>query len=409
MKALRAISAALLFLTLAVLLPACGQPPAPTAVPTQVEITDEWGIVKIAPGEPIRIGFSAGLTGAGIDILGIDEKRGAELANADKPEVLGHKVELVVGDDMCNAEGGQTVANRFVADPTIVAVIGMMCSSACTPAAAIFEQHGYTMVSPSCTAPSLTAPGTAKKSFNRVCWNDVIQAAEAAKYIKNTLGLTKAATIHDGSPYGEQLVTEFAKNFEALGGQVVAREAVNVGDTDMRPVLTRIKSAPGGPPQVIYFGGFVAEGAYIAKQRFDVGLDQAIFFGCDGTYGPAFVEAAGAAAEGAYATVANPAEAGAGMAAFLDKYQAKYGEKPPAPFHAHAYDAYMLIVSAIEKVAKTDAQGNLVIGRKALSDAIRGTKGLQGLTGTISCNEYGDCGTGTVSFFVVKNGEFVQP
>jgi ABC-type branched-subunit amino acid transport system substrate-binding protein len=49
----------------------------------------------------------------------------------------------------------------------------------------------------------------------------------------------------------------------------------------------------------------------------------------------------------------------------------------------------------------------LLIGRKALSDAIRGTEGLQGLTGVIACNEYGDCGTGTVAVSVVENGEWV--
>lgn len=396
MKALRIMSATLLAVTLATLLLACGP-------------SSQWGQVKVARDDPIRIGFSAGLSGAGIDVLGIDERRGVEMAMEDKPAVLGHRVELVVGDDMCNAEGGQTVANRFAADPSIVAVVGMMCSSACTPASTVFEQKGIPMVSPSCTAPALTAPGKGTQVFNRTCWNDVIQAAEAAKFIKNTLGKTKVATIHDGSPYGEQLVTEFAKNFEALGGQIIAKEAVNVGDTDMRPVLTRIKGAAGGPPELIYFGGFIAEGARIAVQRIDIGLENTIFFGDDGTYGPEFVKAAGAAAEGSYATVANPAEAGSGMASFLDRYKAKYGEVPPAPFHAHAYDAYMLILAAIEKVAKDDGQGNLTIDRAELVKAIRATKGMSGLTGTVSCNENGDCGTGTVSFYVVRSGEFVAP
>jgi ABC-type transport system substrate-binding protein len=68
----------------------------------------------------------------------------------------------------------------------------------------------------------------------------------------------------------------------------------------------------------------------------------------------------------------------------------------------------MLIVNAIEAVGKADADGNLLIGRKALRDAIRATKDYQGLSGRIACDEHGDCGTGSVTFFVVQNGEWVS-
>jgi branched-chain amino acid transport system substrate-binding protein len=107
-----------------------------------------------------------------------------------------------------------------------------------------------------------------------------------------------------------------------------------------------------------------------------------------------------------YASAANPAEAGPGMADFLAAYEAAYGEQPPAPFHAHAYDAAMLIMNAIEKVAQTDADGNLVIGRKALNEAIGSTSGYAGLTGTITCDEVGNCGTGTVAVSQVQGGRY---
>jgi branched-chain amino acid transport system substrate-binding protein len=395
------MSATLLVVTLAGLLLACGATPEP------FEYNDEWGVVQVPAGSSIKVGFAAGLSGAGIDILGIDEQRGAEIANEDKPELMGFQVELVVEDAMCNAEGGQTVANKFVANPEIVAIVGHMCSSSCTPAADIYEQNNYVMVSPSCTGIALTAPGTGTEIFNRTAWNDVIQGAAAATFIKDTLGFSKIATVHDGSPYGEQLVNEVAKNFEQQGGQVIAREAINVGDTDMRPVLTRINTAEGGPPDLIYFGGFVAEGGFLAAQRADVGMEGVIFMGADGIKAADFIEAAGAAADGTFASSGEPAEAGAGLADFLAKYQEKYGEEPPAPFHAHTYDAYMVIVNAIEKVAEQDSDGNLYIGRKALRDAIRSTSGMPGLTGTIECNEFGDCGTGKVLFWKVEGGEWV--
>lgn len=383
-------------------------PPAeetPTAPPAVAAVEDEWGVVTVAKGDPIKIGFAAGLSGAGIDVLGLDEQRGAELAVKDKPEILGFPVELQVEDAQCNAEGGQTVATKFVADPQIVALVGHMCSSSCTPASKVYEQNGYTMVSPSCTAPSLTNPdldGTA--AFFRTCWNDKIQGPAAAKFVYETLGVTKVATIHDGSPYAEQLGQEFTKGFEALGGEVVAAEAVNVGDTDMRPVLTRLKAAE---PELIYFSAFVAEGGYLRSQMADVGMEDVLFMGADGIKADEFIKAAGDASEGVYASAGNPAEAGPDLPKFLEAYKAEYGEDPIAPFHAQAYDAYMMIANAIEQVGKVDADGNLMIGRKALNDAIRGITGYQGLSGMISCDEDGDCAQGTVSVSVVQGGQWV--
>jgi branched-chain amino acid transport system substrate-binding protein len=328
------------------------------------------------------------------------------LAQKDKPEVLGFPVELQVEDAMCSAEGGQTVATKFVADPEIVAVLGHMCSSSCTPASKVYEQNHYVMVSPSCTAPGLTMEALdATETFNRTCWSDVIQGPAAGQFAYETIGVTKVATVHDGSPYAEQLGQMFADGFEALGGQIVATEAVNVGDTDMRPVLTRLKAAE---PELIYYSAFVAEGGYMRSQMADVGMEDVLFMGADGIYAEEFIKAAGDASEGVHASAGDLAEAGPALPAFLERYEAEYGEKPPAPFHAHAYDAYMVIVNAIEAVGKADADGNLLIGRKALRDAIRATKDYQGLSGKIACDEHGDCGGGSVTFFVVQNGEWVS-
>lgn len=51
----------------------------------------------------------------------------------------------------------------------------------------------------------------------------------------------------------------------------------------------------------------------------------------------------------------------------------------------------MMIFAAIQKVAKKAPDGTLYIGRQNLRDALYATKGMKGLTGTISCDQYGDC------------------
>jgi branched-chain amino acid transport system substrate-binding protein len=136
-------------------------------------------------------------------------------------------------------------------------------------------------------------------------------------------------------------------------------------------------------------------------------MEDVIFFGADGIKAEDYITAAGDAAEGSYASAADLGESGGDLEGFFAAYQEAYGEEPPAPFHAHAYDATMVIMNAIEKVAVQGEDGTLYIGRKALNDAIRSTEGYQGLSGTISCDDKGDCGTGTVAISVVKDGEFV--
>ncbi|MCW5858086.1 MAG: hypothetical protein KIS63_07350 [Caldilineales bacterium] len=54
------------------------------------------------------------------------------------------------------------------------------------------------------------------------------------------------------------LVNAFTENFEKLGGKVVLAQAVNAGDTDMRPVLTHHRRRR---PEIVYHPIFVAEGA----------------------------------------------------------------------------------------------------------------------------------------------------
>jgi branched-chain amino acid transport system substrate-binding protein len=92
---------------------------------------------------------------------------------------------------------------------------------------------------------------------------------------------------------------------------------------------------------------------------------------------------------------------------FLETYQEEFGTEPTAPFHAHAYDATTMVLNAIVASAKQDADGTLLIGRQALRDALFATAGMEGITGTITCNEYGDCADPKIAISQVQDGAFV--
>jgi branched-chain amino acid transport system substrate-binding protein len=360
---------------------------------------DKMGVVKIKPGEPIHI--ACWMVVAGPDAsLGTDTKRGVEIAVADKgSKLLGFPIKLSVQDTGCNAEGGQAAATKLAADPTIVAAIGSNCSSEARPGAPILWKAGIATVSPSNTAPYLTDPkrGPEYDGYLRTCHNDKLQGAVAAEFARKQLKVKRAATIHDGSVYAEQLQAVFAETFKKLGGTITSQEAVAPTDTDMRPVLTKIAT---GKPEFIYYPIFIAAGGHITRQVKEVkGLEKTYLMGADGIFSPDFYKAAGETAIGMFHSSPDFSAYAGGYKAFLDKHMKKYGEKPLAPFHAQAYDAAMIIFAAIEKVAQKGPDGTLYIGRKKLRDALYATKNFKGLTGTLNCDQYGDCADPKIAIY----------
>jgi branched-chain amino acid transport system substrate-binding protein len=353
---------------------------------------DEIGCVDIAPGDPIHIGWIQTVSG-GTALLGTDNNRGVEIAIDDiGGELLGHPIEFTGEDSLCSIEGGQAAGTRIAADGTIIAVVGTTCSGEARGAMPLLAEAGMVMISSSNTNPDLTNPEHADHhpGYLRTAHNDLFQGRVAAEFAYNELGVRTAATIHDGSPYAESLQQVFADVFTELGGTITAQEAVNVGDTDMQPVLTTIAA---DAPELIYFPIFEPEGPFIAAQKCDVaGLEDTVMMGADGLLTAAFAGAAGDCAVGMY--LSGPYVSGDAYAEFVAKYEEKYGEGTQSGFHAHAYDAANMIFAAIEAVAVEGADGTLHIGRQALRDALYGTTDFQGLTGVLSCDANGDCATG---------------
>jgi len=373
--------------------------PAP-AKKTEFKYEDKIGVVKIKKGDPIHI--ACWMVVAGPDAsLGTDTKRGVEIAVGDVGgKLLGHPIKISTQDTGCNAEGGQAAATKLASDPTIVAAVGSNCSSEARPGAPILWKAGIATVSPSNTAPYLTDPkrGPEYNGYLRTAHNDKVQGAVAAEFAIKKLNVKKAATIHDGSVYAEQLQAVFAETFKKLGGTITAQEAVAPTDTDMRPVLTKIST---GKPEFIYYPIFIAAGGHITRQVKEVGgLEKVGLMGADGVFSPDFYKAAGDTAIGMYHSSPDFSAFAAGYKDFLAKHQKKYGEKPLAPFHAHGYDAAMIIFAAIKKVGKAGPDGTLYIGRQQLRDALYATKDFKGLTGNVTCDKYGDCADPRIAVYI---------
>jgi branched-chain amino acid transport system substrate-binding protein len=365
--------------------------------------SDEFGCYEVAEGDPIVIGTALVITGAN-ESLGLDSQYGVEVAKEMRPEIAGHEVEFNHQDDGCSAEGG-TAAGTALVSEGVAAVIGTSCSSAGAPASELTSAEGILMVSPSNTAPSLTAEETHQPFYARTAHNDEIQGAAMAQFVSEVLGLTTAATIDDGSPYADQLAAVFAQVFQdEYGGTITAEEAITVGDTDFSGALGNIAA---DAPEFLYFPVFVAEGALLTQQAKDTaGLEDTVLGGADGYFSPDWLEATGDDALGHYLSGPDLDFAGDFYAdEFLPAYTEFSGEDAPiSVFHAHAFDAYNMIADAIEEVAFTE-DGTTFIPRTALRDAFFATENYEGITGTLTCDEFGDCADARISVSEVVEGD----
>lgn len=386
----------LLLLLAAILLAGC----RPSATP--FACTDSIGCMDVAPEQPLKIGLLQALSGDQ-EPFGRSGLQSIEIAVDDRGgQFLGHPLQLQIEDSFCSKEGGATAASKFTADPQIVGILGPSCSGAAETAIKIVSQAGLVMISGSSTAPSLTSVGGGagvywRPGFLRTAQNDALSGRAAATFAYGVLGARKAATIDDGDPYTQGLAGTFRQVFAELGGEVVLSAAVNKGDTNMQPVLDAV-AASGA--ELLFMPVFQPEGDYLVLQARELhDLATVTLMTAEGLYLESFLEAVDTAGAGLHLVVpARPK--GSAHDAFVSRYQEQYGERPATPYYANNYDAANLLFSALEQVALQDPDGTLHIGRQALRDALYATSNFQGLTGSLSCDRYGDCGVGT--FQVVR-------
>ena len=352
---------------------------------------DSIGCVTVPAGEPVRLGYMLVTSGEN-ELLGADSLGGIEIAIDDRGgNLLNHPIELIGYDSGCSADGGTAAAGQIVLETDIVGIIGTNCSSAASQAIPIISDAGLIMIAPSTTGPSLTDPEQSwRPGFFRTAHNDRFQGQLAAEFAAIELGARTAATIHDGSTYADELQGVFADVFRDIGGTITVQDHVAEGTEDMSEVLTAIAA---DAPDVLYFPIFEPEGTYIAQQAAQTpGLEGTIFIGADGLLTSTFAPSTGFPAEGMY--LSGPYLSGTALDNFLTKWDTKYGGVPPSGFHAFAYDATNILLHAIQTTAQVNSDGSLTIGRQALRDAVANIEGFPGLSGNITCNQFGDCATG---------------
>lgn len=365
----------------------CSQEPAPFVC------ADLIGCVDVGPDEPVKFAVLQALSGK-VAPLGREQVRGIELALAKRhKELLGHPVILQIEDDGCTAEGGANAALKIIADPQVVAILGSTCSGAAVTASAAMSRAGLTMISGNNSAPFLTSiagqPAPHRQpGYFRTAPNEELAGKAAAHFAHEKLGIRKAATIHDGDIYTQGLTEGFGQAFRQAGAEIVLSTAVDKGDKEMGPVLTAVLQAGA---ELLFFPLFQPEGSRILHQAREISGFEPIVLMSDGALiEQSFLDEVGEKGKGMY-FVGPVKPAGSEVDALARDYAAAFQSSPSAHYYLSAFDSLNLLFAAIEKAAVREADGSLHIGRQALRDAMAKTRAFDGVTGQLSCDQFGDC------------------
>jgi branched-chain amino acid transport system substrate-binding protein len=353
------------------------------------------------------IGMIAPLSG-GLSALGLGMRNSAQLAVDQANErctVPGYALAFQPEDDQATPQIAGQAASSLASDPNVVAVIGTLNSSTSQVVQPILAERNISQVSPANTGPALTlgenftaTPQRPFASYFRTATTDLVQGPFAANYLVSTAGKQRIAVIDDGKTYGSGLAEQFAQQAEKLGAQVVARERVGERDTDFSGVITAIR---GQNPDAVYYGGEYPVAGPLSAQLAAAGLNIPLMGG-DGIVDAQFVALGGRVGDLA-TNVGAPPELLPSATQFISDYQAAGFSEPYSAYGALTYDAANV---AIQGLAGALAQGEYSEDRRAEIVAAVQALQLDGASGPISFDQYGDTTNKVLTVYTVEGDNF---
>ncbi|MBI4799372.1 MAG: ABC transporter substrate-binding protein [Desulfarculus sp.] len=349
-----------------------------------------------AAEEPILVGANLSMTGqvAAFSQMTWD---GIRIAQQMRPTALGRPLKLMLVDNKSDNVEAANATNRLVTKDKVAAMLGPVTSSATLAAAPIAEAARVPLVSPSATSPIVTQ---GRRYVFRVCFMDPFQGQAAARHAFQNLGARRAAVLIDvGQDYAVGLAAFFKREFQRLGGQVVAEAKCGTGDQDFSAQLGAIKASN---PDLLYLPNYYAEIALAARQARELGLRTPLLSG-DGADAPELLNIGGPAVEGLSFTThfhrqgAVTPLAREFLAGYAKERAAGNIKEDLTSFHVLGAEAYLVLADALERAGGIDGP--------QLRQALAGTRDFLGISGRLTIGEDGNA-VKSAAILQVKDGKF---
>jgi branched-chain amino acid transport system substrate-binding protein len=380
---------------------------APTATAVAVPASPLTGTVKIVSSLP-RTGASGSETDTLVNAIKM------AIANHNK-RVGGAEIEYVDMDDAARGswDAAQEAinANKAAADPDVMVYLGPYNSGAAKVSIPILCAANVAMISPSNSYPGLTRntphmqpnepdvyyPGCSR-NFARVAPTYDLEGAAAATWAKQ-LGVNRVYVLTNPDDYGLLVAEGFNTTAKQLGLTVVGDvESIDPRASEYRGVAQRIQASGA---ELVFFGGYTDTSVGKLWQALRGALGAGVkLMGPDGIQDSAFIDMAGAAAEGTHSVftgVFAPKLTSRAGRDWYGRYKQQFQGEPGA-YAAYAYEAANVAIAAIEKAGMKD--------RAKIRDAVLATREYDGVLGKWSLSDSGDISITTMSGVLVKNGRW---
>lgn len=333
--------------------------------------------------QPVRLGIALPLSGQYADYVKHYMAAGTELA-VKEANASGQKVELFEEDSHFDGAGAVAALTKLADVNKILAVFTAFTPVA-LPMLPVAEEKHIIVAAASAEHPDLTKSHWGLRMTPTADKQGLVLARLARK-----LNLNTAAVLAEDNEAIRITIRVFEAEFQKLGGKMVGEETFRIGDTDMRPQLTKLRAAR---PDVLYI--MVSSGRPIAlalKQLAEVDFHPKQIFS-DHLIEDREVQAIGREmAEGVIYTSLDIAPD------YVARFRAAFGYDPDANAGKH-YDATMLVLNAVKRVGSTDPV--------KVRDAVYNYGEYKGVVGTFRFT-----GTGEPEILpilkVVKDGKYVD-
>ncbi|MBI4742957.1 MAG: ABC transporter substrate-binding protein [Betaproteobacteria bacterium] len=359
----------------------------------------------------INVGVTLSATGPAAS-LGIPEKNTFPLMPTT---IGGQKINYIVLDDASDTTTAVKNTKKLIAENKVDVIIGSTITPNSLAMVDVAAEAETPMIAMAASA-RIVDPMDAKRHWVfKTPQNDAQMAIAIVEHMTSN-NVKTVAYIGFSDAYGEGWWNEFQKIAEARKLNIVANERFNRADTSVTGQVLKILSAK---PDAVLVGGAGTPAALPQKSLKEKGY-KGIMYQTHGVANADFLRVCGKDCEGtvlpagpvlvaAQLPDSNPVKKAA--LEYVTKYETANGKGSVSTFGAHAWDAGKLLANAVPEALKKAQPGSKEF-RKALRDALEGTKNLTGAHGVFNMSPQDHLGFDQRARVMVKieggNWKYVQ-
>lgn len=326
--------------------------------------------------ETYKIGAVVDVSGPSSS-LGVPERNTLQMLADQVNEsggVNGHPLELTILDNKSDETEAVLAVKKLIDQQNVLAIIGCSASGTSMSMIDTVQKEEVPMISLA-AASSIVEPVQDRKWVFKTAQSDLVVVNRLVGYLKEN-NLTRVAFLYMNNSYGDNGWKAFQAAAGAGGLEIVTAEKFETTDKDMTPQLTRVKTS-GAQATVVW--AIPPSASIITRNYKDLGVGIPLLHS-HGVGNENFIELAQGAADGVLLPIGKLTVSGQipgtdPQKEVLDQYIAGYSGRynaQPNSFGGYAWDAFYLLLNAIEKAGPD---------RAGIRDQLENTTGFTGVSG----------------------------